>query len=57
MTLILVEAIKELKAQNEALTVKATKAEASAEKAEANFELLKAQVEKLNDATFGNVQK
>jgi hypothetical protein len=50
ITPILVEAIKELKVQNAALTSKA-------EKAEANYELLKTQVEKLNDATFGNAQK
>lgn len=50
ITPVLVEAIKELKAQNEALTVKA-------EKAEANYESLKTQVEKLNNATFGHTQK
>ena len=50
ITPILVEAIKELKAQNAALTSKA-------EKAEANYESLKTQVEKLNNATFGHTQK
>ena len=50
VTPILVEAIKELNAKNEDLTLKA-------EKAEANFNELKAQVEKLNNATFGNSSK
>lgn len=50
VTPILVEAIKELKAENEAL-----KAESNVSKQDLN--LLKAQVEKLNDATFGNAQK